>query len=1629
MKFFRCSLFSVLLFCTCPLTFSQTDFGFSPFSSVDSGLYDSVKIATGSVALALPVRSKPGFNYSLVLNDGVSSFQGGALIDPTWAVNVRHGVRPINNSGLFLDTRADFTTDTTVNCPGTTNQTDKLTGWYFIDGAGATHLFPAVRVDTMACLTESLRGVASDGSGYLLTVSADGSSATVYDASGYKYYNSSKASTEFNAVADPNGNILYFTGGCTANCSNFGNSTFTYTYADPLGTTPITQIQTYTNYFLSNEIHAWKDAVGGTRSYTVKYSQYTVMTKFGCSNPYADKPSVTKWLPNSITAPDGTYLITYEATPGGGGVTGRLAKIVFPSGAYITYAYAGGNNNSGLVCPLLGGALVPTLTRTIVDTNGNSRQWKYDTQSVTNSTVVTDPSGNDTVYLFSMNGSLRTDYETQRQAYQGHRGGTPLKTDLTCYNNNTNISSCATATITGQILEKDVYTTLAGMPSSSRVWQSFDLYGNLTETKAYGFGDTIPTTDTVIGYGTYSNGTCTSIGNNIVNRVCSVTSSDGSGHPTSQTNNTYDPKGNLTSTSLWVKGPIGSGGAYLTSSTSYNPNGTVNIATAINGAQTFYNYDGSCKGLVPTSISEPMGLSKSATWDCNGGVITSIIDENQNPTHVNYVNGSVADPFYRALSIVDPLGNTTSFGYTPTTSESTMNFNGTASTSDSLVTTDGFGHTLLSQTRQAQGSSTFDTIQYTYDANGRLYSTSVPCSAAAGVGCTTSTATNTYDGLSRPLATTDGGGATFNRSYPQNDVLTVLGPAPPPPENLKSRQNEYDGLGRLTSVCELTSSSNGGYPCGQTNSNTGYWTRYGYDAMGRLIGVCQNTTQPLSVDCVQNPSAGQQTRIYAYDGLGRLSSENNPESGIKTYIYDAATTTCGSGTAPGNLVETIDNAGAHICLGVDALNRVNHSVIVSGGNWTNDRWYIYGDTPYTPPAGITINYGKNRVVEAYVDLKNNGTKDVDEWFSYDANGQMTDMWEYTPNSKVYYHTTVSHYPNGVPNTLSGLPGYSTLTYSPIDGEGRWYGATLGTTTVVSGVTYDAAGNPKNVNIGSGTDQDQYSYDAIERMSQYQFFVGSLNNKGILTWNQNGTLGSLAITDGFNSNDTQNCIFGYDDLARLTSDACGSLWSQTYSYDQYGNLSKSGTASFACPGCYNPSTNQFQTMGTTYDADGNLTYDGAGNHYTWDGYGKMATVNGATVTYDAFGRAVAGPSGEILYTPLGKVGLLQSATRFYNAYVPLPGGGAMSLGCCSSDNIWYLHRDWIGTSRAISEVPTSGNGGLINDRSFSPFGDVYQNTGFNDPLFFAGMNSDLFSTSGTGSVVYDTPNRELAANASRWLSPDPAGLGSVNPSNPQTWNRYAYVNGQPLTSIDPTGLACFVVDDCGGSSGWTGGNYFGGGSCDPVGDAACVFDVLTPWYTNRQGGQSGFSFGFDVAPGFGGGGGIWSEWQGPLPTSPGQVLQSLLPTIKMPGWILDAGKGTCANTDSSNLNYFQVNNYAEGPGTASNHIQFRHINPLGAFFLSPPGQYETRPPQSRAGMWDQVQFYNAMTREMGTQDGDGSNGGSIVFTYTFPMIPYDPSDWSNGGIAWIGRNQVGQPTGTNKLVLAGDCKTVITSYPL
>jgi RHS repeat-associated protein len=92
---------------------------------------------------------------------------------------------------------------------------------------------------------------------------------------------------------------------------------------------------------------------------------------------------------------------------------------------------------------------------------------------------------------------------------------------------------------------------------------------------------------------------------------------------------------------------------------------------------------------------------------------------------------------------------------------------------------------------------------------------------------------------------------------------------------------------------------------------------------------------------------------------------------------------------------------------------------------------------------------------------------------------------------------------------------------------------------------------------------------------------------------------------------------------------------------------------------------------------------------------------------------------------------------------------------------------------------------------APYGEKYDGT--SSDLDFTGQSQDALSN------LYDFLYREYSPGQGRWISPDPAGLGAVDPSNPQSWNRHAYVANNPLSNVDPSGLQCVYITDQNGNT--------------------------------------------------------------------------------------------------------------------------------------------------------------------------------------------------------------------------------------
>src|SRR5262249_21905486 len=164
------------------------------------------------------------------------------------------------------------------------------------------------------------------------------------------------------------------------------------------------------------------------------------------------------------------------------------------------------------------------------------------------------------------------------------------------------------------------------------------------------------------------------------------------------------------------------------------------------------------------------------------------------------------------------------------------------------------------------------------------------------------------------------------------------------------------------------------------------------------------------IKILQNAQAGYQTHSFTVDDIGRKLTETHPESGTTTYTYDSsggAGANCGARSSVGDLLDITYANGAINCFDYDPLHRLT-DVGNSVGNTTNFckrfRYDNVGNALHPAPSGFpSAPNAAARIIEAQSDNCANFTAITDEWFAYDKDGRVTDVWLSTPNSGGYYH--------------------------------------------------------------------------------------------------------------------------------------------------------------------------------------------------------------------------------------------------------------------------------------------------------------------------------------------------------------------------------------------------------------------------------------------------------------------------------------------------------------------------------------------------------------------------------------------------------------------------------------------------
>ena len=196
---------------------------------------------------------------------------------------------------------------------------------------------------------------------------------------------------------------------------------------------------------------------------------------------------------------------------------------------------------------------------------------------------------------------------------------------------------------------------------------------------------------------------------------------------------------------------------------------------------------------------------------------------------------------------------------------------------------------------------------------------------------------------------------------------------------------------------------------------------------------------------------------------------------------------------------------------------------------------------------------------------------------------------------------------------------------------------------------------------------------------------------------------------------------------------------------------------------------------TYDAEGNITQrDGGLTTYVYNALNqRVQTAVGSTVTQFVFNT-----NGQ-------RASIWNGTTRsqLQGQYY----WGTKPVAYYASSAAHFQHQDWLGTER----LRTTYNHLVEGTFASLPFGDGQTTTGIDGDLYhYAVLDHDSESDTDHGQF------RQYSNIQGRWLSPDPYS-GSYDPSNPQSFNRYAYGTNLPLSSTDPLGLD---GDPCDGSGG-------------------------------------------------------------------------------------------------------------------------------------------------------------------------------------------------------------------------------------
>jgi len=533
-----------------------------------------------------------------------------------------------------------------------------------------------------------------------------------------------------------------------------------------------------------------------------------------------------------------------------------------------------------------------------------------------------------------------------------------------------------------------------------------------------------------------------------------------------------------------------------------------------------------------------------------------------------------------------------------------------------------------------------------------------------------------------------------------------------------------------------------------------------YDVLGRLT----QTTYGNATTTIQYNPAGLKTQIV------------DPDMGTWNYTYDAQ----------GNL-KTQTSAGITTTLTYDGLNRVLSKTYSNDSPSVTYSYDANGDVGYRTgmsdeTGATTWDYdARGRLIR---EMKTVSGRSFITLYTYNSADQVTFMAY--PNNEVL---KITHLPQGGNDTVG-----SYLTGTQVDSNGR-----------VSTRTF-----------GNGTTTDMQYHDWLTEGGRLSTLKSGQQGSLLDLRFAYDNVGNIqTITDVLNSNQIQS--FTYDSLNRLTSASTnaigiGQYTPQSYTYNTTtGNLSnKSDVGAYTYSTAQPHAVTQAGTNSYAYDPNGRMTsrtVAGVTWTYAYDADGQLTHIkkNNQLVSeygYDGDGNRVwakdyegysAGEFKETIYignyyefvtevlTPEPGEGC--ACMGYYCTYLPLlfksPRGisyyYADGQRIAMKDNegeVSYLYGDQLGSVSVVAD--SSGN--LVSRTYYEPWGEIRDTEGTSPTDYaYTGQKQE--------GDIYFYNARWYDPQLGRFMQADtivPIAQGT------QAFDRYAYVNNNPMRYTDPSG---------------------------------------------------------------------------------------------------------------------------------------------------------------------------------------------------------------------------------------------------